>query len=376
MVRSHGVIAEAKKRVLLIPYSGLGDLIMHLPLVTVLKEDFEVEVVIERTYESFGSFLKAQGILPHYLSCNQAKGLAGFIAKIVFFLTRIDHRSYRYILVYDRPLFTLLSTLLPSRKVIRYGLMTKTLRGPMGWNAQGKRANQTEAVMDFARYLSYPAVNESYAFPDETLAQCRRRASSVLDRFGINPNGDQFLAIGPFANHPYKQAPLVLFQHVVRYAMDRGFPVAMIGASADTERAEAFHRELGTPYQARLLNLVGRLEWEETLGLLSSSAVFVSNDSGIMHVSLASRTRTVAFFGPTDPYALVPKSNQYLHPVFLRLPCQPCWHKGPADRFRCPDMKKACLVQINADVVVRLVSDIITGLESTHPALSSATERS
>jgi ADP-heptose:LPS heptosyltransferase len=370
------VTAEAKDRVLLIPYSGLGDLIMHLPLVTVLKEDFEVEVVIERTYESFGSFLKTQGILPHYLSCNQAKGLAGFIAKIAFFLTRIDHRLYRYILVYDRLLFTLLSTLLPSRKVIRYGLITKTLRGPMGWNAQGKRANQTEAVMDFARYLSYPAANESYVFPDETLAQCRRRASRVLDRFGINPNGDQLLVIGPFANHPYKQAPLALFQHVVRYAMDRGFPVAMIGASADTQQAEVFHRQFDEPHQARLLNLVGRLEWEETLGLLSSSAVFVSNDSGIMHVSLASRTRTVAFFGPTDPYALVPKSNQYLHPVFLRLPCQPCWHKGPADRFRCPDMKKACLVQINADTAVRLVSGIIAGLESTHPALSSVTGRS
>ncbi len=367
--------AQSRERVLLIPYSGLGDLIMHLPLVTVLQKDFDVEVVIEQAYESFGRFLKTYGILTSYLPCNQSKTLAGFLAKIVFFVSGIDHQSYRYIMVYDRPLFTMLSSLLPSGKVIRYGLLTKTLRGPLGWNHQAERNNQTEAVLDFARYLSFPAANESYCFPERVMEECRRRASRLLDGFGIDAVGTRLVVIGPFANHPYKQAPLALFQEVVHYAIDRGFPVAMIGASADARHAEAFHNALGVSPQGRFLNLVGQLEWEETLGLLSSSVAFVSNDSGIMHVSLACRTRTVAFFGPTAPYALVPKNNQYLHPVFLDLQCQPCWHKGPTGRFRCPEVKKACLVRINTDTVLTFISDIVAGLEPSHPALSSATDR-
>jgi len=360
---------------LLIPFSGLGDLIMHLPLVTVLKEDFDVDIVIERAYESFGGFLKAHGIVSRYLSCNQSKTLAGFFAKSIFFLTNIDHRSYRYILVYDRPLFTLLSSLLPSRKVIRYGLIRKTLRGPNGWNPRGrKKTNQTEAVMDFARRLSYPAASESYTFPEAIIEGCRQRAHHALDRFGIDLLGGRLLTIGPFANHQYKQAPLALFQKVARHAIDLGLPVAMIGPSADKRRAEVFRQELGPPHGATFLDLVGQLEWDATLGLLGSSAVFVSNDSGILHVSLACGTSTVAFFGPTDPYDLIPRSNQRLYPVFLRLPCQPCWHKGPTGRFRCPDGKKACLERIETDAVTDLVSGLIAGRKPNNLTLFSTLE--
>jgi heptosyltransferase-2 len=120
--------------------------------------------------------------------------------------------------------------------------------------------------------------------------------------------------------------------------------------------------------------LVGALDWEETLGLLSSSAALVSNDSGIMHVSLACRTKTVAFFGPTDPHALIPRSNQHLYPIYLGLPCQPCWHKGPAERFRCPDVKKACLMQIEPDAVTALVSDLVMGQRPNGLVLSRIVE--
>ncbi|MGH2361068.1 MAG: glycosyltransferase family 9 protein, partial [bacterium] len=168
----------------------------------------------------------------------------------------------------------------------------------------------------------------------------------------------------------YKQAPLTLFQRVACHAMDLGLPVVMIGSSADNGRAEAFRQELDSLHQAGFVDLVGQLEWEETLGLLGSSAVLVSNDSGIMHVGLACGTKTVAFFGPTDPYALIPRANQHLYPVFLNLPCQPCWHKGPTGRFRCPDVKKACLQQIDPENVNRLVSTLVTGRQPNHLTIS------
>lgn len=368
------MMGAPRDRVLLIPFSGLGDLMMHLPLVKVLQQDFDVDIVIERTYESFGGFLQAQGILSRYLPCNQSKTLAGFLAKLVFFLTRIDPRSYRYILVYDRPLFSFLSSMLPSRKVVRYGLLTRTLRGPMGRSFYAKAANQTEAVMDFARYLSYQAASESYTFPGAVMDRCRGRAHRLLENLGVDGLGGRLLAISPFANHPYKQAPLGLFQKVARHALELRIPVVMIGPAADKARAETFRQEFDLPHQPMFIDLVGSLDWEETIGLLASSAALISNDSGIMHVSLACGTDTVAFFGPTDPYALIPKNNPRLRPVFLHLPCQPCWHKGPTGRFRCPDLKKACLERIDADTVISLVSGLLAAPAPRAQLLSSTAE--
>ena len=218
--------------------------------------------------------------------------------------------------------------------------------------------------MEFARRLSYPAANESYTFAEAIIERCRQRAHRLLDRLGIDGSADRLVSIGPFANHPYKQAPLGLFHKVARHAIDLGCAVAMIGPSADRNRAEAFCQELGPRLPAGFFDLVGQLEWDETLGLLALSSLFISNDSGIMHVSLACRTGTVAFFGPTDPYDLVPRNNQDLHPVFLRLPCQPCWQKGPMRRFRCPEVKKACLEWIEAGAVTDLISRLLT---TRHP---------
>jgi ADP-heptose:LPS heptosyltransferase len=369
-------MVERKERVLLVPFSGLGDLMMHLSLIAALKDQFDVDVVIDQAYESFGAFLKAHHIISDSVACDQSKTVKGFLTKIVFFLARVDHKSYRYILVYDRPLFTLLSHFLPSQKVVRYGLFRKRLRGPMGWSPHPKRTNQTDAVMDFARYLQHPAVERSYTFPQAVLDRCRNRARELLERFEGDRKVAPLVVIAPFAKHPYKQAPLHLFQTVARRAMSAGLRVAMIGASSDRGLTEPFHAQLDLGPGDAFLDVVGLLDWEETLGLLGWSTVLVTNDSGIMHVGLASGTSTVAFFGPTDPYALVPPVTQHLHPVFLGLHCQPCWQEGPLRRFRCPEGKKACLERIDAERIVELVSHIVALRGPEKPAIIPTVERS
>ena len=346
-----------RERLLLIPFSGLGDLMMHLRLVEILKQDFDVDLVIDSLYESFADFLKVHGIISGFRSCRQSKDLAGLYRKARFFLAEVKPETYKHILIHDRTLFSTISLLPRYRNVIRYTLLRKKLRGPKGIAPVEKKRNQTEAVLDFARYLSYPAEDESYTFSPHVIAHCDARAEQMLSAYGDPHRFERLVSFCPFANHPYKKTPDDLFAAVVRHLTARGFSVLMIGSQRDIPAAEAFAQRFeGSPL---LLNLVGKLSWEETIGILSLSRLFLSNDSGIMHVSLACRTKTVALFGPTDPYALVLRSNQYLQPISLGLPCQPCWQKGPMRRFRCPELKKACLEYIATDQVINLISGLL-----------------
>ena len=347
----------SKERILLIPFSGLGDLMMHLRLAEILKQDFEVDLVIDSLYEAVGNFLKEHRIISNFRLCRQSKNLLGLIRKAKLFLMEVEPRAYKHILIYDRPLFTMMSLLPRYRNAIRYTLLRKRLHGPKGITSVEKNRNQTEAVLDFARSLSYPVNGMAYTFPPEVVAHCEARAERWLSASGDTHPRKRLISVSPFATHPYKKAPDNLFTAVLRSLMRGGFCTIMIGSQQDIPAAEAFSRPFeGSP---RFLNLVGKLSWEETIGILCQSRLFLCNDGGIMHVSLACRTKTVAFFGPTDPYTLVLKSNQHLQPVFLALPCQPCWQKGPMGRFRCPEVKKACLEYIATDQVINLISGLL-----------------
>jgi heptosyltransferase-2 len=50
------------------------------------------------------------------------------------------------------------------------------------------------------------------------------------------------------------------------------------------------------------MNLAGKTTLKEVIALMTRLHLFISNDSGLMHVSAAIGTPTVAIFGPTSPW--------------------------------------------------------------------------
>ena len=69
----------------------------------------------------------------------------------------------------------------------------------------------------------------------------------------------------------------------------------------------------------------------------SRCALFISNDSGLMHVAGALGVPTIAVFGSTNPVTTSPvgaKSVVIHHPV----PCAPCLKPVCPTDFRCMEM--------------------------------------
>jgi heptosyltransferase-3 len=65
----------------------------------------------------------------------------------------------------------------------------------------------------------------------------------------------------------------------------------------------AVERTLAAPLLAALpeaVDLVGRLSLPEVAACLARAALFVGNDSGLMHLAAAAGAPTLGLFGPTD----------------------------------------------------------------------------
>jgi len=109
------------------------------------------------------------------------------------------------------------------------------------------------------------------------------------------------LALGPVANwRPKTWAPERFVELVRRLTCDEGVlpgaRIAVFGTHVEREQAQALVEALP---QERVLDLMGRLSLLEIQACLERSAMFVGNDSGLMHMAAAAGIPTLGLFGPS-----------------------------------------------------------------------------
>jgi ADP-heptose:LPS heptosyltransferase len=115
------------------------------------------------------------------------------------------------------------------------------------------------------------------------------------------PEGRTWLVLGPTANWHRKVWPAERFAELALRltAPDGALPgagIAILGGPGDQERSMA------TPVLTALpqaLDLVGKLDLPEVAAVLARAAIFIGNDSGLMHLAAAASAPTLGLFGPT-----------------------------------------------------------------------------
>jgi heptosyltransferase-2 len=119
-----------------------------------------------------------------------------------------------------------------------------------------------------------------------------------------------------------------------------GVWILLAGAASDGEVARALRSSAHRP--DRIIDLTGRTDIPLLAALLKRCAVFVTNDTGAMHVGAAIGVPVVALFGPTDPKTTSPVGTHVIlrHPV----PCSPCLLR------ECP-IDHRCMTGISVDHV-------------------------
>ncbi|MSP67928.1 MAG: glycosyltransferase family 9 protein [Alphaproteobacteria bacterium] len=115
------------------------------------------------------------------------------------------------------------------------------------------------------------------------------------------PPGPPVLALGPTANWVGKEWPAPGFAALARRLTGpggilAGGRVAILGATG--ERAQAEPVIAAVPPE-RLIDLVGRVDLPTAAACLRRSALYVGNDSGLMHVAAATGVPTLGLFGPS-----------------------------------------------------------------------------
>lgn len=122
------------------------------------------------------------------------------------------------------------------------------------------------------------------------------------------PPGAPVLALGPTANWMPKQWPADRFIELTRRLTASGGPlegarVAVFGAEKERAMAQPLIDAIA---KSRLIDLVGRVDVLNAYGCLTRCALYIGNDSGLMHLAAAAGIPTLGLFGPSPEFHYAP----------------------------------------------------------------------
>ena len=106
--------------------------------------------------------------------------------------------------------------------------------------------------------------------------------------------------------------------------------IVIFGNKAERKLAE----NVADLMEADSINFAGETTLRETIGLMSLCSIFVSNDTGGMHLAAACGKPVVALFGPTEDWNTSPLGENHLI-IRQPVPCSPCMLRDCPIDHRC-----------------------------------------
>ncbi len=167
-----------------------------------------------------------------------------------------------------------------------------------------------ESVIEHAaQFRLRQVVGNEDAKPDQDMPFIRNEellwASEVLKNKGYFPDRQRLITVHPGSGGKKKCWPLKEYAALIqRFSEDpRNFCVVLIGPAED-RAAVSEHIEFGE----RVI-LLHDLSLMQAAAMLSLSAYYLGNDSGISHLAGILGCRGSVLFGPTDPAIWSPQGN-------------------------------------------------------------------
>nr|WP_211114259.1 glycosyltransferase family 9 protein [Azospirillum rugosum] len=160
------------------------------------------------------------------------------------------------------------------------------------------RAPELHKVQEIGRVLGLSPPPDPRLWIDAAADAEADRLLPAGESAGFGP----FLAIGPTANWTGKEWPAPRFAELAERITAAGGPlegarVAVLAAGPERERARPLLDALG----ARAIDLTGRTDPLTAAACIRRAALYVGNDSGLMHIAAAAGTPTLGLFGPGFP---------------------------------------------------------------------------
>lgn len=195
-------------------------------------------------------------------------------------------------------------------------------------NKEIKKRHQTDYYLEMVKALGCVSVNKEMHLETKI---SRNDVQSVWRKY-LPDVQKEIIGIAPGATYgPAKRWLPERFAAVAdKIAEAFNCQIILLGGKSD----EATAKEVSLIAQAEMKNLAGKTNLKDAAYLISQCRLFISNDSGLMHIAGALNIPTIAIFGSTNPQTTSPAGNQSII-IHQEVSCSPCLKETCPTDFRC-----------------------------------------
>lgn len=273
----------AKKKLLALRFSALGDVTMIAPVLEeFMNQNPDVEVyVASRPF--MGTIFKSNPrikFIPIDLN-NKYKGIFGLV------------KLYNELKVHD---FDYVADL---HNVIRTKVVTALfkLNGTKTATLDKGRAEKKALVSQENRvFQQLKLTTERYADVLRELGFQLTLSHQIQPQFNKE---EKAIGIAPFAAFRSKMYPIEKMKIVAKKLAEDGYKIYLFGGG----KKEVDELKTWENFHPNIQSLAGILKFEEELEAIAKLQVMISMDSANMHLASLKGTRTISIWGGTHPYA-------------------------------------------------------------------------
>lgn len=337
----------AEKKILILKLGAMGDVILITPSIRMIRARFphaKISILVDKKH---ASLLSGCPELDEIIPIDRKR-----LSKLPFalkFAKKLRREGYDVTVDFQNSKWTHLLGYL-SGATERYGFK----RGPLSWLlnrptsvatvAEGPVKNQFRIL----RSLGVKKLDDRLELkPAESL---RDEARVMLGHALLEKNAAYIgFALGSSPQWRTKRWPVEKFIELGKRVLGQyNCKIVLLGAPDEVDLAQEFEKAFAGE---QVINLVGRTNASQLVGVVSYLSVLVSGDTAPLHVAASLDVPIAALFGPTDPKRHMPpaqKSRLFVHHVA----CHPCY-KGS-----CPNKTDIhiCMKKISVNEVYEAVS--------------------
>lgn len=339
------------KNILLIKMSSLGDVLHALPTLYALRQNCPHARIVWAVHKQFAAVLPGKPYIDEivYIDKKRLKQFSYWRE-----LRRTLH-AYHFDVCFDlQGLAKSAIVALLSGAKEHYGywemregsfLVSKGLAGAHKYD------HVIERYLDVVRVLGGTVTSVEFPLPDITAERKAWRAN--LQRAGLS---GPYVAIVPGARWAVKEWPLPLWQQLLARLTASGMPVVLLGSGEDVKKGG---RLKAGDASGLVYDYTGKTDLRQLMAAIAEASLYMSADTGPLHIANALKKELIALFGPTSPQRTGPyggKESPYIH--ILVSPTAKATPKHPL--IDDPE----CMAQITVDRVWQLYQQVIKKVES------------
>ncbi len=341
-------------------YKGMGSILQSTPLLRTLRASYPEAKIVYISSTANAAILRLLPEIDEVILLND-NNMFALLRSFFPFCRKLI--AARIEILIDLEVYSNFSTLMTivSLATNRMGFYLNSKHYRMGNYTHmmyyNTRSAISETYLQFARLLQcQPLIRE--------LSSLKGEVSTIQLQNGatLSPTADRYLLLNPNASdlRIERRWPADRFKMLINLLYEQlpDYQILLVGAPSEAAYVDDIVSRVALP--ARIYSVAGKTSIPQLIGLIAHASLLITNDTGPMHIAFATRTPTVALFGPCSPEQYGRHANTAV--IYANLYCSPCVHE-----FAIPPCRgnNLCMKTI---AVTTVFNNVIAMLEKTPPS--------